>query len=210
MKSSPVDGCIMRGFSKDNIEGQLMAMCLQAEHDVWLQLLPKDDDNDSIFFNTGHNWEHMYPCLYKACFMNLDKASGKVIINRHQWESFCLISDVWMQMGTYCGDDSRPQFFIAIGDRLKYDSPGEQIKDGYSMPCSLPSNEDIELRQYFGCAWLSSSRAKCVRNPLYKMQIQFQLNCELKSYFYSNYWFIHFIHFNLVVDISFHVFDVFL
>jgi hypothetical protein len=150
LKSSPVEGRIMRSFSEDNIEGQLMVTCLRAEHDVWLRLLPKNDDNDSLFFNTGQNWEHMYPCLYKAGFMSLDKASGKVIINKRQWESFCLISDVRMQMGTYREKyDSRPQFFIAICDRLKYDSPVEQIKDGYSMPCSLPSNEDIELRRYF-------------------------------------------------------------
>jgi hypothetical protein len=85
MKSSPVEGRIMRGFREDNIEGQLMATCLRAEHDIWLWLLPKDDDNDSLFFNTGQNWEHMYLCLYKAHFMSLDKASGKVIINKHQW-----------------------------------------------------------------------------------------------------------------------------
>jgi hypothetical protein len=49
-----------------------------------------------------------------------------------------------MQMGTYHGKyDSQPQFFIAFGDSLKYDSPGEQVKDGYSMPCSLPSDEDV-------------------------------------------------------------------
>jgi hypothetical protein len=39
-----------------------------------------------------------------------------------------------MQMGTYHGKyDPQPQFFIAFGDSLKYDSPGEQIKDG--SPC---------------------------------------------------------------------------
>jgi hypothetical protein len=39
-----------------------------------------------------------------------------------------------------------------------------------------------------------------VRNPLYETKIQFQSNCELKSYFYSYY---RFIRFNLVLDISF-------
>jgi hypothetical protein len=70
--------------------------------------------------------------------MSLDKASGKVIINKHEWwrggwlagwESFCLDSDVRMQMGTYHGKyNSRPQFFIAIGDRFKYDSPGKSTR----------------------------------------------------------------------------------
>ncbi len=41
----------------------------------------------------------------------------------------------------------------------------------------------------------------CVRNPLYKTQIQFQSNCELKSDFYSNYRFVRFVRFNLVLDI---------
>jgi hypothetical protein len=50
-------------------------------------------------------------------------------------------------------------------------------------------NHEVERLKEKNCA---NNHATCVRNPLYEMQIQFQSNCELKSYCYSVYWFICF------------------
>jgi hypothetical protein len=148
--SSPVEGRILAGFSDEDIENQLRATCLRAERDVWLRLLPNDDDDDSLFFNTGQYWEHMYPCLHKAGFMSKSKVNEKITVDRGRWEIFCLVLGVRMQMGTYRGKhDSQSQYFIAIGNNLRYDSPEEQIKDEYSVPCSLLGDQDIELRRYF-------------------------------------------------------------
>jgi len=56
------------GFSNENIENQLRVSCLRAERDIWLWLLPNDDDDNRLLFNTGQYWELMYPCLHKGRF----------------------------------------------------------------------------------------------------------------------------------------------
>jgi len=73
-----VEGRILEGFSDEDIENQLRATCLRAERDVWPRLLPNDDDDESLLFNTGQYWEPLYLCLHKAGFVSKSKVNGKV------------------------------------------------------------------------------------------------------------------------------------
>ena len=101
-------------------------MLSEAPTGVWLKILPKHDDDDSVYFATGKKWEEILPCLVKAKLITFSNRSGQLAANRDMWQQFRTHFPKIEIDGTRTKRTKSHQYFICVGTP-KFKKPALQL-----------------------------------------------------------------------------------